>query len=302
MQQVWTSSQSGGADRLVLLAIADNASDDGTDAWPSIDTLARKAHISSRTVQRCIDRLEALGELKVDRNAGGNLNTQSNRRPNRYSIILGCQSVTPDPVRGDTRVTPNDGLGVTSATVRGDTGVTLTVLEPKKTPPACAPAREAPPVDNSASGEAPKSDTPQPAPVDTTDGEARRALTRVADGMPADLAARLRTSPHARHVIAAAAAAVASGWTPRQLADAAGGSWDGIRDPARTLQRRIEQLGDPPARNHPPPLDAAAADAADAAAAAATAEPAAARPWRDTIRHRLRDKPTPADRDREPAR
>lgn len=125
IQWVWDHSQAGGADRLVLLAIADNANHDGSDAWPSVEELSRKARVSERTVQRCIGNLEALGELVVERNAGGSRTTPGNRRPNRYAVIMqGCQSVTPVTDAGVTPVQP----GVTSATSRGDTGVTQTVL------------------------------------------------------------------------------------------------------------------------------------------------------------------------------
>jgi len=163
MQWVWTHSQSGGADRLVLLAIADNADDDGGNAWPSIDTLAGKANVSSRTVQRCIDRLVGLGELRVERNAGGSATTASNRRPNRYTIVAslgrqadtpgqGRQPDTPTTARGDAFDTSTaawgdsgdasaGNLGVASATFRGDARVTQTVLEP----PAAAAAASASP-------------------------------------------------------------------------------------------------------------------------------------------------------------
>jgi len=70
MAWVWESSRSEGIDRLVLLAIADSASDHGGDAWPSVGTLADKAKISVRTVQRAVVRLVELGELVVKVNAG----------------------------------------------------------------------------------------------------------------------------------------------------------------------------------------------------------------------------------------
>lgn len=70
---VWDSSASRGTDRLVLLAIADSASgDDGTNAYPSIATLARKAGVSTRTVQRAIRTLVELGELEFSPGAGRN--------------------------------------------------------------------------------------------------------------------------------------------------------------------------------------------------------------------------------------
>lgn len=72
MSWVWESSRSEGIDRLVLLAIADSAADHGGDSWPSIATLAGKAKVDGRTVQRAIRRLVELGELTVKSNAGKN--------------------------------------------------------------------------------------------------------------------------------------------------------------------------------------------------------------------------------------
>lgn len=65
MNWVWECSKTIGTDRLVLLAIADRASDEGMDAWPSIGTLAKKTRLHVRTVQRCIRNVEALGELEI---------------------------------------------------------------------------------------------------------------------------------------------------------------------------------------------------------------------------------------------
>ena len=70
MNWVWSESVSTGIDRLVLLAIADFAQDDGTNAYPSISTLANKAAIDARTVQRSIRRLCAIGELEISEGTG----------------------------------------------------------------------------------------------------------------------------------------------------------------------------------------------------------------------------------------
>lgn len=91
MTWVWTHSQSRNGARLVLLAIADCASDDGGNAWPSIDTIRRKANLKSdRTVQAAIKELVDLGELKVKANAGpGGVN--------RYTVIM--RTPVPTPAR-----------------------------------------------------------------------------------------------------------------------------------------------------------------------------------------------------------
>jgi hypothetical protein len=67
MSDVFDYSEATGNDRLVLLAIADEADDDGTNAYPGVATLARKVRLPERTVMRCLDRLESGGELSVIR-------------------------------------------------------------------------------------------------------------------------------------------------------------------------------------------------------------------------------------------
>ena len=44
--------------RLVLIVLADHARDDGTGAWPSVQTIARETRMSERQVQRCLRDLE----------------------------------------------------------------------------------------------------------------------------------------------------------------------------------------------------------------------------------------------------
>jgi hypothetical protein len=56
--------------KLVLLAIADNADDDGRNAWPSVNTLAVKSNMDTRTVQRVLKKLVELDLLTVDRAQG----------------------------------------------------------------------------------------------------------------------------------------------------------------------------------------------------------------------------------------
>jgi hypothetical protein len=67
---VWKHSRQKKSGALVvLLAIADYANVDGI-AWPAIPTLARKARMSKRNVQRWLSSLQLDGELKVLRNQG----------------------------------------------------------------------------------------------------------------------------------------------------------------------------------------------------------------------------------------
>lgn len=67
---VWENSKASGSSLLLLLAIADFAHDDGTGAWPSIDTLAKKCRQTPRNVTFLLRKLEDAGELKVIVNGG----------------------------------------------------------------------------------------------------------------------------------------------------------------------------------------------------------------------------------------
>jgi hypothetical protein len=49
--------------RLVLLAIADHANDDGTECWASVATLAHKTRMSERQVRTCLRELEQSGAI-----------------------------------------------------------------------------------------------------------------------------------------------------------------------------------------------------------------------------------------------
>ena len=86
---------------MVLLIIADHASDDGTEAWPSQATIAVKASISIRTVQRAVNSLVAGGYLWMEKGAGGSANCREDRRPHRYTINI-------KRLRGDNLTTRDD--------------------------------------------------------------------------------------------------------------------------------------------------------------------------------------------------
>lgn len=60
---VFDHSESQLATRLVALALADHAHDDGSNAYPSVDTIARKARVNERTVRRGLRWLERQLEI-----------------------------------------------------------------------------------------------------------------------------------------------------------------------------------------------------------------------------------------------
>jgi hypothetical protein len=70
MAAVWESSPHRGGTLLVQLAIADHANDEGV-AWPSVDSLGRKARMSSRNVQLALARLQESGALAIEHGQGG---------------------------------------------------------------------------------------------------------------------------------------------------------------------------------------------------------------------------------------
>lgn len=65
---VWQQAECRGNDRLTLLAIADEADDDGF-CYPGIPRLAKKARVARSTVIECLKRLEAGGHILVKRPA-----------------------------------------------------------------------------------------------------------------------------------------------------------------------------------------------------------------------------------------
>jgi hypothetical protein len=83
MNAVWRESKSDGRARLVLLAIADHQGEIG--AWPSIKRLAQMVNASERSVQRDIQYLQKIGELRVEVQ---NAPTQGQYKSNRYWVTL----------------------------------------------------------------------------------------------------------------------------------------------------------------------------------------------------------------------
>lgn len=127
MAQVWNAALPSSTHKLVLLAFADHANDEG-ECWPSIKKVAVKSQISQRQVQRIVADLKRNGLLIALKPAHG-------RKTPTYRI------------RGDT-MTPlrcgNDAhvaAGVTNETARGDAHVAagVTPMSPK---PSREPSRE----------------------------------------------------------------------------------------------------------------------------------------------------------------
>jgi len=115
MTAIWEHSAHKGNALLLMLTIADHASDDGANAWPSVRRLAQRTRMSTRTVQRIIQDCEASGELVVNRP------TTHEHRSSYYTIRL-------DRLIGDTRVMQDAVSSMQPSPRLGDSAVTRTVL------------------------------------------------------------------------------------------------------------------------------------------------------------------------------
>lgn len=80
--RVWEELPLAGNDLLLMLAIADYADDEGSNAYPSRQTLARKTRLDCSTVRRRIRALEHKGHLLVARGV------VPGRRTNMYTIVF----------------------------------------------------------------------------------------------------------------------------------------------------------------------------------------------------------------------
>lgn len=115
MNAVWKQSRSDGRARLVLLAIADHQGEIG--AWPSIATLAKMVNSSERSVQRDIQYLQSIGELKVEVQ---NAPTRQQYKSNLYWVTL----------PGVTAGVTESQSGVTESASGVTTGGVQTLIEP----------------------------------------------------------------------------------------------------------------------------------------------------------------------------
>jgi hypothetical protein len=84
MSAVWDMDLPAG-EKIVLLALADQANDEGRQCWPSVETIMRRSGQGERTVRRALSSLEEKGHLT--RNHRVNDSTQYHIHP--------CQNGTP---------------------------------------------------------------------------------------------------------------------------------------------------------------------------------------------------------------
>lgn len=131
------------SEKVVALAMADHAHDDGTEARMGLDSLAIKCTLSRRQVQRVVKSLLEKKVIDIQRESTPN-------SPVWYRFILDEHgNLLNLPSRQI--VTPSGGhtgsSGVTPVTQRGDTGVTQTVKNRHEKKGVPKSSSQPPPVD-----------------------------------------------------------------------------------------------------------------------------------------------------------
>lgn len=81
-------SRAKGAAKLILVGIANHDGDGG--AWPTMATLAKYGGVTKAQAQKCVAKLEQLGEIRRHVQQGGYYGMDAWRRPNRYTFMLRC--------------------------------------------------------------------------------------------------------------------------------------------------------------------------------------------------------------------
>jgi hypothetical protein len=120
MSKVWTEQDTCGNERLVLMALADNANDEGI-CWPSHTTIASKCRIDRRHVIRLVQSLVDRGYICRQRR----LAKDGRKTSNIYQLLPGNFNIL-GPLASDSRVT-SDGFA-------SDSGVTSDVTQPGHIP------------------------------------------------------------------------------------------------------------------------------------------------------------------------
>jgi hypothetical protein len=110
MTSVWERTDLSSTQKLVLLALADWANDEGL-CWPSVNRLAAKASLTNRGVQKSIRSLEDMGFIRREEVTG---------KGNRYWISIPANDVHPctafTPPLNDVHPTPEPRSDNTSKT------------------------------------------------------------------------------------------------------------------------------------------------------------------------------------------
>lgn len=216
MNWVWDHSPAKGTELLMLLAIADNAADDGSNAFPSVSTLARKTRLDERTVQRIIRKLASQEQLHVDERGG--------RQSNRYTVLMREELSTP-PAKRRSRQNATGGVEAAPGVAELRHPSPGTAVSPE--PPSTA-------LETSSAAEG--------APTRAEEGKSIEDIDAVLDG----LGPAWQLTPKQRQRLAPKVVeALAAGWSARKLSAHLGANPDGVKSPAAVLSARLDDL--PPA-------------------------------------------------------
>lgn len=94
LSEVFEKSETTGNARLVLIVLADCASDEGT-CWPSLRKIVQMSKVSEETVRKYLRAFEAIGLIEVEER----FDAKGRRTSNIYTIkteMLGCDELDKD--------------------------------------------------------------------------------------------------------------------------------------------------------------------------------------------------------------
>lgn len=100
MTLAWSAKVGDHTDKLVLLALADNANDAG-ECYPSLTSVAMRCEVSKRTAIRAIQSLVEAGHVSIRKQAGRNSSYRVHPTGDNVSPVTEshqCQEVTGDNV------------------------------------------------------------------------------------------------------------------------------------------------------------------------------------------------------------
>lgn len=146
MTLVFDRYPEGGGEMILALSLADHASDDGKNIFPSVLRLAKKTRQSERTVQRQLRKMEMSGWLIKIKNGGGgrgktaeyHISREWIKGDNLSSIdkkgdIDNVNRVTSEKNKSDTAKSPNSSLessfNPSSSSERDDEVINVDLIE-----------------------------------------------------------------------------------------------------------------------------------------------------------------------------
>lgn len=94
LSEVFEKSETTGNARLVLIVLADCASDEGA-CWPSLRKIVQMSKVSEETVRKYLRAFEAIGLIEVEER----FDAKGRRTSNVYTIkteMLGCDELDKD--------------------------------------------------------------------------------------------------------------------------------------------------------------------------------------------------------------